>query len=69
MGRHVSAILSSRAKIKLKIQWYMCSQFYSDWRARKPRKSANCELPLGGGTRAAADNTGGWVSQRRVARH
>ncbi|MGB6286704.1 MAG: hypothetical protein WBG18_20195, partial [Xanthobacteraceae bacterium] len=29
----VSAILSSRAKIKLKIQWYMCSQFYSDWRA------------------------------------
>jgi hypothetical protein len=33
MGRHVSAILSSRAKIKLKIQWYMCSQFYSDWRA------------------------------------
>jgi hypothetical protein len=32
-GRHVSAIPSSRAKIKLKIQWYMCSQFYSDWRA------------------------------------
>jgi hypothetical protein len=27
------AILSSQAKIKLKIQWYMCSQFYSDWRA------------------------------------
>ncbi|MFY9772545.1 MAG: hypothetical protein WAK04_20215 [Xanthobacteraceae bacterium] len=42
MGRHIPASLPSRAKIKLKTQWCMCSQFYSDWRARyqaNPRKS------------------------------